>query len=126
MDIKKPKKTVIIGATTNPSRYAYVAAGMLTEYKHEIIPIGIKKGEVYGTPILDIYQRPPISDVDTVTLYIGPQHQPEHYDYILSLKPKRVIFNPGTENPAFEKMVEESGAAAWEACTLVLLRSGQY
>jgi len=85
-----------------------------------------KKGEVYGVPILDIYQRPPISDVDTVTLYIGPQHQPEHYEYILSLKPRRVIFNPGTENPEFEKMIEESGAEATEACTLVLLRSDQY
>ncbi len=126
MEMNKTKKTVIIGATTNPGRYAYVAAGMLTEYQHEIIPIGIKKGEVYGTSILDVYQRPPISDVDTVTLYIGPQHQPEHYDYIMSLKPKRVIFNPGTENPEFEKMVEESGAEALEACTLVLLRSGQY
>lgn len=126
MEMNKTKKTVIIGATTNPARYAYVAAGMLTEYKHEIIPIGIKKGEVYGTSILDVYQRPPIGDVDTVTLYIGTQHQPEHYDYIMSLKPKRVIFNPGTENPEFEKMVEESGAEALEACTLVLLRSGQY
>ena len=126
MEMNKTKKTVIIGATTNPGRYAYVAAGMLTEYQHEIIPIGIKKGEVYGTSILDVYQRPPISDVNTVTLYIGPQHQPEHYDYIMSLKPKRVIFNPGTENPEFEKMVEESGAEALEACTLVLLRSGQY
>lgn len=126
MEKNKTKKTVIIGATTNPSRYAYVAAGMLTEYKHEIVPIGIKRGEVYGTAILDINQRPSVSDVDTVTLYIGPQHQPQHYDYILGLKPKRVIFNPGTENPEFEKMVEESGAEAWEACTLVLLRSGQY
>jgi uncharacterized protein len=122
----KTKKTVIIGATTNPSRYAYIAAGMLTEYNHEIIPVGIKKGEVYGKSILNINQRPSIQDVDTVTLYIGPQHQPEHYDYILSLHPKRVIFNPGTENPEFEKMVEESGAEALEACTLVLLRSGQY
>jgi uncharacterized protein len=126
MTMTKTKKTVIIGATTNPSRYAYLAAGMLTEYHHEIIPVGIKVGEVHGRPILDINQHPPISEVDTVTLYIGPQHQPEHYDYILSLKPKRVIFNPGTENPEFEKMVEESGAEAWEACTLVLLRSGQY
>jgi uncharacterized protein len=126
MDPVKTKKTVIIGATTNPSRYAYLAAGMLKEYHHEIIPIGIKKGVVYGASILDINQRPKVSDVDTVTLYIGPQHQPEHYEYILSLKPRRVIFNPGTENPEFEKMVEESGAQAWEACTLVLLRSNQY
>ncbi len=115
-----------MGATTNSARYAHLAAGMLTEYKHEIVPIGIKKGEVFGYSILDISQRPSVSDVDTITLYIGPQHQPEHYEYLLGLKPKRVIFNPGTENPEFEKLVEESGAEALEACTLVLLRSGQY
>ncbi len=120
------KKTVIIGATTNPSRYASLAADMLTEYDHEIVPVGIKKGEVRGKEILDIHQRPMIDDVDTITLYVGPAHQPEHYDYLLSLKPKRVIFNPGTENSEFEKMVEESGAEALQACTLVLLRSNQY
>jgi uncharacterized protein len=126
MGIGEPKKTVIIGATTNSSRYAFVAAGMLREYNHEIIPVGIKKGEVYGRTILNINQRPRLSDVDTITLYISPRHQPEHYDYILSLKPRRVIFNPGTENPEFQKMLEESGTEALEACTLVLLRSGQY
>ena len=120
------KKTAIIGATTNPSRYAYLAAGMLKEYNHEIIPIGIKKGTVYGIDILPINERPAIKDVDTITLYIGPRHQPEHYEYLLSLKPKRVIFNPGTENNEFEKLVEESGAEALQACTLVLLRSEQY
>ncbi len=126
MSKTETKKTVIIGATNNPARYAYLAASMLQEYGHEIIPVGIKKGEVHGTSILDIRQHPKIADVDTVTLYIGPRHQPEHYDYILSLNPKRVIFNPGTENPEFENRVEESGAEATEACTLVLLRSHQY
>lgn len=120
------KKTVIIGATTNKDRYAYLAAEMLTEYHHEIVPVGIKKGEVFGKAILEIQTRPEVQDVDTVTMYIGPQHQPEHYQYILSLKPKRVIFNPGTENSEFEKMVERSGAEAIEACTLVMLRSRQY
>lgn len=120
------KKTVIIGATTNKDRYAYLAAEMLTEYSHEIVPIGIKKGDVFGNSILDINTRPKVEDVDTVTLYIGSQHQPEHYQYILSLKPKRIIFNPGTENDEFEKMVEQSGAEATEACTLVMLRSRQY
>jgi len=120
------KKTVIIGATTNPARYAFTAAGMLSEYGHEIVPVGIKSGSVYGKEILQINKRPVITDVDTVTLYIGPQHQPQHYDYILSLKPKRVIFNPGTENAEFEKLVTDSGAEALEACTLVLLRSNQY
>jgi len=120
------KKTVIIGATTNPSRYAYLAAGMLTEYNHEIVPIGLKKGEVYGKQILLINERPVVKDVDTVTLYIGPQHQGEHYDYILSLKPKRVIFNPGTENEEFEKLLADAGTETLQACTLVMLRSNQY
>jgi predicted CoA-binding protein len=120
------KKTVIIGATTNSTRYAYLAASMLTEYKHEIVPIGIKQGSLFGVAIQNIFKKPAVDKVDTVSLYIGPQHQPEHYEYILSLKPRRVIFNPGTENPEFEKMIEATGAEALEACTLVLLRSHQY
>ncbi len=120
------KKTVIIGATTNTGRYAYLAAQMLNEYKHEIVPVGIKTGEVLGTKILDIKEKPVIENVDTVTLYIGPQHQPEWYDYIFSLKPKRIIFNPGTENDEFEKQAEQKGIEALEACTLVMLRTGQF
>jgi len=120
------KKTVIIGATTDSSRYAYLAARMLNEYKHEFVPMGIKKGNVFGNEIQDIYKKPEIKDVDTVTLYIGPQRQPEWYDYILSLKPKRIIFNPGTENDEFEKLAEQNGIEATEACTLVLLRSNQF
>lgn len=120
------KKTIIIGATPNPSRYAYIAAGMLSEFNHEIIPLGIKKGEVFGQSILDIKKFPEIPNVDTITMYIAMRHQPEYYQYIISLKPRRVIFNPGTENPAFEKMLEDAGANVLEACTLVLLRSGQY
>lgn len=99
---------------------------MLNEYKHEFVPLGIKKGEVFGQPIQDIYNRPAIPDVDTVTLYIGPQRQPEWYDYILSLRPKRIVFNPGTENPTLEQMAEEQGIEALEACTLVMLRTNQY
>lgn len=120
------KRTVIVGATTNKGRYAYLAAEMLTEFKHEIIPVGIKNGEVFGRQILNIREKPLVSDVDTITLYIGPQHQPEWYDYLLGLKPKRIIFNPGTENEKFERMAEEKGIEAVEACTLVMLRTGQY
>jgi uncharacterized protein len=120
------KKTVIIGATPNPSRYAYLAAQMLTEYNHEIVPLSIKKGEVSGKEILDLRTKPAIDNVDTVTLYIGPQNQPEWYDYIISLKPKRIIFNPGTENDALEKLAEDNGIEAVEGCTLVMLRSLQY
>jgi predicted CoA-binding protein len=120
------KKTVVIGATPNQSRYAYLAANMLREYDHEVVPMGIKQGEVAGKEILDIRKKPAINGVDTVTLYIGPRHQPEWYDYILSLKPKRIIFNPGTENDKFEQLAEENGIEALQACTLVLLRSHQY
>lgn len=120
------KKTVIVGATTNPGRYAYLAAEMLTDYKHEIVPVGIKKGEVFGSQILNIQEKPVIENVDTITLYIGPQHQPEWYEYLLSLHPKRIIFNPGTENAVFERLAEENGIEAIEACTLVMLRSNQY
>lgn len=119
-------KTVIIGATTNPSRYAYLAAETLDRYKIDFVPVGIKKGEVRGRTILDLRTRPEVKDVHTVTLYIGPQHQPEWYDYILSLKPSRIIFNPGTENQEFEKKIIASGVEAIEACTLVMLRTGQY
>jgi uncharacterized protein len=120
------KKTVIIGATTDRSRYAYLAASMLTSYHHEIVPIGIKKGEVFGTEILNIHDKPVVEDVDTITLYIGPQRQPEWYDYILSLKPKRIIFNPGTENEELQNLAEAKGIEVEYGCTLVMLRSNQY
>ena len=123
---KETKKTVVIGASPNPGRYAYLAANMLKQYDHEVVPMGIKKGEVAGKEILNIREKPELENVDTVTLYIGARHQPEWYDYILGLKPKRIIFNPGTENDEFEKLAEDKGIEATEACTLVLLRSHQY
>jgi predicted CoA-binding protein len=120
------KKTVLIGATPNQSRYAYLAATMLKEYNHDTVLLGIKKGEINGNHILDIRKKAPIEGVDTITLYIGPHRQPEWYDYLLSLKPKRIIFNPGTENEEFEKLAEQQDVEVLEACTLVLLRSRQY
>ena len=120
------KKTVIVGATTNSSRYAYLAAEMLHQYRHTFVPLGIKSGEVLGNPILDISEKPKIGDVDTITLYIGSRHQPAWYDYLLGLKPKRIIFNPGTENPEFLIKAQEAGVEALEACTLVMLRTGQF
>lgn len=119
-------KTAIIGATTNPARYAFIAAQMLKDHSHEIVPIGIKKGEVLGEEIIDLRQKPHINDIHTITLYIGPQNQPEWYNYLLSLKPKRIIFNPGTENPEFYKKAEDEGIEAVEACTLVMLRVGNF
>lgn len=117
---------MIVGATTNRGRYAYLAAEMLTEYGNEIVPIGIKKGEMFGKEILDIRSKPTVTDIDTLTLYIGPDHQPEWYDYLLSLKPKRIIFNPGTENEEFQEKATQQGVEVLEACTLVMLRSNQF
>ena len=120
------KKTVIVGATPNQSRYAYLAAKMLTEYGHEIVPLGIRQGEVFGREIMDIRKKPVIEGVDTITIYLSPVHQDEWMDYLLKLKPKRIIFNPGTENEAFERAAEDNGIEAIEACTLVMLRSRQF
>lgn len=118
------KKTVIIGASTNPERYSYKAAHRLKEAGHPIVNIGIKEGEVAGEPIYPFGTA--VEGVDTVTLYIGPKLQPQHYSYILGLKPRRIIFNPGTENVELFRLAKDSGTECLEACTLVLLSTGQY
>jgi hypothetical protein len=120
------KSTAVIGASTNPSRYAYRAAHMLKEHGHPVIPIGIKKGEVAGESILDLRQKPGVGEIHTVTLYLGPQNQAEWEDYIVEMKPNRVVFNPGTENPTFANKLEAEGIEAIEACTLVMLSVGTY
>lgn len=120
------KRTAIIGATPNPNRYAYMAAEMLVGHGYEIVPIGIKKGEVGGQEILDIREQPEVGQIHTITLYIGPRHQPEWYDYLISLKPKRIIFNPGTENHEFQRKARKNRIEIVEACTLVMLRVGTY
>lgn len=118
------KKTLILGATTNPDRYAYLAAQRLTQHGHPIVNVGIKSGEVAGVPIEPAEKLH--SDIDTITLYIGAQNQPAYYEYILNTHPKRIIFNPGTENPELETMAKEKGIETLEACTLVMLSTGQY
>lgn len=118
------KKTVVLGATDNPSRFAYRAIHKLKQYGHEVVPVGIRKGAVAGIPIDT--DKNPVKDVDTVTLYVGPQNQPSWYDYILSLNPKRIIFNPGTENPELEKKAAEKNINTLHHCTLVMLAVGEY
>ncbi|MEP5610939.1 MAG: CoA-binding protein [Cyclobacteriaceae bacterium] len=120
------KKTVLIGATTNPTRYAYLAGNRLTEHGHDLVPIGIRKGMLADKEILDLRLLPKVENVDTVTLYIGPKNLLEWEEYVLSLHPKRIIFNPGTENYSFRKKVENQGIEALEACTLVMLSAGTY
>jgi len=122
----KDKKTVIFGASPNQNRYAYMAAQMLHEQDIPFVPVSIKTGEVFGQEILDLNEKPAIDGVDTITMYISAKNQPEWYGYILSLKPKRIVFNPGTQNPELAAMAEENQIDAVSACTLVMLSSGQY
>jgi uncharacterized protein len=119
------KKTAIIGASPNPERYAFLASQMLFENHYAVVPLGIKSGKTAGIEIVTDWPSS-IPDLHTVTLYIGPKHQPEHYPYILGLKPKRIIFNPGTENPELSALATIQGIEVVEACTLVMLRTEQY
>lgn len=118
--------TLVVGATTNPSRYAFSAAQLFSEKNLEFIPIGIKKGELFGKEILDLNVRPDLKNVHTITLYIGPANQTEWIDYLIGLHPKRIIFNPGTENPEFFKKASEAGIEVLTACNLVMLSTGQF
>ncbi|GAB3948565.1 CoA-binding protein [Spirosoma harenae] len=118
------KKTAIIGASEKPGRYANLAAYRLLRHGHDIELIGLKEGEIEGHPIRT--GHPVLENIDTVTMYVGPQNQPPLYDYIKSLKPRRVIFNPGTENPEFEQQLRADGIEPIEACTLVMLSIGTY
>ncbi|RMG79407.1 MAG: CoA-binding protein [Bacteroidetes bacterium] len=122
--MKGKKKTLIIGASENPSRYSNIAARMLLEHGYPIELVGLREGNIQGHPIHKEHIL--FKDIDTVTLYVGPKNQPVYYDYILALNPRRVIFNPGTYNPELKKMLEEKGIITEEACTLVLLSTGQY
>jgi predicted CoA-binding protein len=117
-------KTLIIGASNNPERYAYKAAERLLAHGYDIELLGLRPDIIFDKTIDT--ERKNFSDIDTVTLYVGPQRQPEYYEYIVSLNPRRVIFNPGTENFEFESLLTSKGIIAEEACTLVLLGTGQY
>ncbi|MCF8224501.1 MAG: CoA-binding protein [Bacteroidales bacterium] len=118
------KKTVVLGASPNPARYSFKAVKSLLRYGHDTVAVGFRPGVIYDKFI----QRgtPKIDGVHTITLYVGEKRQNEFRDYIVSLKPKRVIFNPGTVNPHFMKELEEKGIEVVEGCTLVMLDSGEF
>lgn len=118
------KKTLVIGASENVDRYSNKAIKALVSHGHEVVAIGLRKGEVAGVSF--DAEKKAFENIDTVTLYVGPQNQPEYYQYIENLKPRRVIFNPGTENPEFISQLKASGIYPEIACTLVLLATGQY
>lgn len=116
--------TLILGATPNADRYSFMATALLVEKGHAVYPFGIKKGEILTTPIIN--EWPSTESIDTVTLYLGPAAQEAYYNAILDLKPRRIIFNPGTENPILNQLAIEKGIETIDACTLVMLKTGQY
>jgi len=124
MDNKEKKKTLVIGASANPERYSYLAVQRLSANQHPVIALGLKKGIIGNTEIET--EKKSFEQIDTVTLYINPVHQKDYYDYILSLQPKRIIFNPGAENDELFSLAQQKGIKVMEACTLVLLSTGQY
>jgi predicted CoA-binding protein len=118
------KKTLVLGASQNPERYSFLAVNKLLAHHHPVIAIGRNKGTINGIEIET--EKKQLNDIDTVTLYLNPNNQKNYYDYILSLHPKRIIFNPGAENPELYQLAEKNGIKPQEACTLVLLSTGQY
>ena len=122
--MSEKKKTLVLGASDNPSRYSYLAVHRLRNHKHPVVAIGKKPGMVADVPIEK--EKKEWRDVDTVTLYLNPAHQRQYYDYIVSLKPKRIIFNPGAENDELSNLAIKNGIIPMEACTLVLLSTNQY
>jgi len=120
----KNKKTVVLGATSKPEKYAYKAIKMLLDKGHSVIAIGQNAGEVVGVKIQT--KAIPLKNIDTITLYLNPARQRDYYNYIVEAKPKRVVFNPGTENPELYQLLELNGIKAEVACTLVLLTTNQY
>jgi predicted CoA-binding protein len=120
----KSKKTLVLGASPNPARYSFLAVNRLREHNHPVVAIGKTTAIVADIPVQS--EIVPIPDLDTVTVYLNTENQKNYYDYIIDQHPRRVIFNPGAENPEFEKMLTDNGINVMEACTLVLLGTGQY
>jgi predicted CoA-binding protein len=118
------KKTLVLGASDNPSRYSYLAVQRLRNHGHPVVAIGKKHTQV--ADVIIGKEKKEFDNIDTVTLYLNPLHQQDYYDYILSLKPKRIIFNPGAENEELSSLAAKHQIKVMEACTLVLLSTGQY
>ncbi|MFY0252441.1 CoA-binding protein [Chitinophaga sp. 30R24] len=124
MERTDKKLTVVLGASPNPDRYSNIAVNSLKAHQHPVVAIGKRAANIGDTPILTTLL--PLEKVDTITLYLNPAAQKEYYDYILQLQPRRIIFNPGTENEELEAIARQHQIQPIEACTLVLLSTGQF
>jgi predicted CoA-binding protein len=118
------KKTLVLGASPNPVRFSYKAVKSLLRNDQEVVAVGFKEGLIEDEKIL--VGMPPVEGVQTVSVYIGSSRQADYYDYIISLKPERVIFNPGTVNPEFMARLKREGIEPVAECMLVLLNEGKY
>jgi hypothetical protein len=118
------KKTLVLGGSLKPERYSNKAIRRLVAYKHSVVSIGLKSGLV-GEVLIET-GMPSFKDIHTVTMYLNPQNQQPYWDYIIGLSPKRIVFNPGTENPAFAQICTDAGIEVIEHCTLVMLDAGIY
>lgn len=118
------KKTLVLGASSKPDRYSFKAVNMLIEHHEDVVAVGAREDRIQDVEILT--GTPIFSDIHTVSLYLRPERQKNVYDYILKLNPKRIIFNPGTENPELYNLAREKGIEIEEACTLVLLSTNQF
>lgn len=122
--MNEPKTTLVLGASDNPSRYSYLAIQRLRAQGHPVKAVG-RKHSLVGDVVIETDPLP-FEDIHTITLYLSREHQPQYVDYILSLSPRRIIFNPGAENPELERLATEKGIETMEACTLVMLSTAQF
>ena len=118
------KKTLVTGASENPTRYSNMAIHSLRRHKFEVVALGIREGNVLDVPILT--GMPNLTDVDVITLYLSEKNQKMYESYFIDLHPKKIIFNPGTDNPSLEKKALDAGIEVFHECTLVLLTLGSY
>lgn len=118
------KKTLVLGASPNPIRFSYKAVKSLVRHGHEVVPLGIREGDIMWQKI--ITGRPKLENIHTITMYLNPENQKQYYDYILSLSPKRIIFNPGSENQELIELAMKNNIEVSVACTLIMLNSNKY
>ncbi len=118
------KKTLVLGASPNPIRFSHKAVKSLVRHGHEVVPIGNREGDIMWQKI--IVGKPKIKDIHTITIYLNPKNQKEYYKYIFSLKPKRIIFNPGSENQELIGLAMQKDIDVTIACTLIMLNNNHY